>query len=269
MCRNRDDDGCTRGYWLWLCEWWRSAVPRRESAANSQPSWPRLRWRYEPPQTTHSEAKKPSDVWYQSLISLILTLSLSFTHTHLIWAEAHVAKLQDRGEDGPDGGDLISMQTDGLKALNQKLEVLLVLLPLQFTETTLERKTKCDMYNRKRARENIIKKKKNRGESSLCSLVCDVLGSGSNRSRLLAGRAPVCPSRSNLPAAHRTRGSSSPHWPTEEMRQDLRWHWMSSWLLMTVYLQHKLAYQKQQLNEKYRCAHISGLLTLHTIIKNE
>lgn len=51
------------------------------------------------------------------------------------------------------------MQTDGLKALNQKLEVLLVLLPLQFTETTLERKTKCDMYNRKRARENIIKKK--------------------------------------------------------------------------------------------------------------
>lgn len=52
------------------------------------------------------------------------------------------------------------MQTDGLKALNQKLEVLLVLLPLQFTETTLERKTKCDMYNRKRARENIIKKKK-------------------------------------------------------------------------------------------------------------
>lgn len=114
------------------------------------------------------------------------------------------------------------MQTDGLKALNQKLEVLLVLLPLQFTETTLERKTKCDMYNRKRARENIIKKKKNRGESSLCSLVCDVLGSGSNRSQLLAGRAPVCPSRSNLPAAHRTRGSSSPHWPTEEMRQDLR-----------------------------------------------
>lgn len=30
------------------------------------------------------------------------------------------------------------MQTDGLEALNQKLEVLLVLLPLQFTGTTLK-----------------------------------------------------------------------------------------------------------------------------------
>lgn len=51
--------------------------------------------------------------------------------------------------------------------------------------------------------------------------MCDVLGLGSNRSRLLAGRAPVCPSRSYLPAAHRTHGSSSPHWPTREMRQEL------------------------------------------------
>lgn len=30
------------------------------------------------------------------------------------------------------------MQTDGLKALNQELEVLLVLLPFQFTGATLE-----------------------------------------------------------------------------------------------------------------------------------
>lgn len=51
--------------------------------------------------------------------------------------------------------------------------------------------------------------------------MCDVLGLGSNRSRLLAGRAPVCPSRSYLPATHRTHGSSSPHWPTREMRQEL------------------------------------------------
>lgn len=65
-------------------------------------------------------------------------ISLSPTHTHLVRAEAHVAELQDRWEDGPDGGDLISMQTDGLEALNQKLEVLRVLLPLQFTGTTLE-----------------------------------------------------------------------------------------------------------------------------------
>lgn len=61
-------------------------------------------------------------------ISLIFTISP--THTHLIRAEAHVAKLQDRGKDGPYCGDLIGMQTDGLKALKQKLEVLLVLLPL-------------------------------------------------------------------------------------------------------------------------------------------
>ena len=55
----------------------------------------------------------------------------------------------------------------------------------------------------------------------LCSLMCDILGLGSNRSRLLAGRAPVCPTRSYLPAAHRTHGSSSPHWPTEEMKQEV------------------------------------------------
>lgn len=41
------------------------------------------------------------------------------------------------------------------------------------------------------------------------------LGLGSNRSQLPAGRAPVCPSRSNQQVAHKTRGSSSPLWPTK------------------------------------------------------
>lgn len=45
----------------------------------------------------------------------------------------------------------------------------------------------------------------------------DVLGLGSNRSRLLAGRAPVCPSRSYLLEAHRTHDNSSLPWPTREM----------------------------------------------------
>ncbi len=51
--------------------------------------------------------------------------------------------------------------------------------------------------------------------------VCDVPGLGSNRSRLLAGRAPACPSRSYRPAAHRTHGSFFPDWPTNQMRQEL------------------------------------------------
>lgn len=125
-----------RYYWPWPCVWWQSAGPQRKSATSRQPFWPQPRWRYEPPQTIHSEARTPPDIWYQCLICLILTLSP--TQTHLVGAEAHVAKLQDRREDCPDGRDLISMQTDGLKALNQKLKVLLVLLPLQFTATTLE-----------------------------------------------------------------------------------------------------------------------------------
>lgn len=48
----------------------------------------------------------------------------------------------------------------------------------------------------------------------------DVLGLGSNRSQLLVGRAPVCPSRSYLPIAHRTHGSSSPPLPKTEMSQE-------------------------------------------------
>lgn len=64
--------------------------------------------------------------------------TLSPTVVYLIRAEAHVAKLQDGGEDGPDSGDLIGMQTDGLETLTQKLEVLLVLLPLWLTGTTLK-----------------------------------------------------------------------------------------------------------------------------------
>lgn len=60
----------------------------------------------------------------------------------------------------------------------------------------------------------------------LWSLKCDVLGLGSNRSRLPGGRVPVCPSRSYLPAAHRTHGSSSPHWPTTEIEMNYTvTHW--------------------------------------------
>lgn len=59
-------------------------------------------------------------------------------HTHLIGSEAHVSKLEDGGEDGPDGGDLIGLQAHRLEAPQQKLEVLLVLLALQFAGTALE-----------------------------------------------------------------------------------------------------------------------------------
>lgn len=76
--------------------------------------------------------------WYHHLIWL-----LCCTQTHLIWAEAHIAELQDGGQDGPYGGDLISLQLDGLKAFNKKLEVLFVLLPPQLTGTTLQ-----DVHNR-------------------------------------------------------------------------------------------------------------------------
>lgn len=45
---------------------------------------------------------------------------------------------------------------------------------------------------------------------TLCLIMYNVLGLGSNRSQLLVGRAPVCPSRSYLPIVHRTHDSSSP-----------------------------------------------------------
>lgn len=64
--------------------------------------------------------------------------SFSCAHTYLVRAEADVTKLEDRGEDGPDGGDLISMEANGLKALNQELEILFVLLCPHFTGTTLQ-----------------------------------------------------------------------------------------------------------------------------------
>lgn len=52
------------------------------------------------------------------------------TQLHLVGVEADVAKVKNGGQDGPDGGDLVSVEPDGLKALNQKQEVLLVLLPI-------------------------------------------------------------------------------------------------------------------------------------------
>lgn len=62
----------------------------------------------------------------------------STLHTHLVGGEAHVSQLEDGGEDGPDGRDLIRLQTHRLEAPQQELEVLLVLLALQFTGTALE-----------------------------------------------------------------------------------------------------------------------------------
>ena len=58
-----------------------------------------------------------------------------------------------------------------------------------------------------------------RDRENFCPLMCNVLGLGSNRSQLLAGRAPACPSQSYLLRAHRTHGSSSPPWPTGETNQ--------------------------------------------------
>lgn len=150
-------------------------------------------------------------------MSLILTLFP--TCMHLVRAEAHVAKLQDRGEDGPDGGDLISMQTDGFKALNQKLEVLLVLFPLQFTGTTLDR----DSENVSVLHVWWMKRKRKLPKSQSlriiqCSLRFEGPGLGSNRSQLLADKAPACPSHSYRPATHRTHGSFSPYWPTRQIR---------------------------------------------------
>jgi len=82
--------------------------------------------------------KSPTFEQYRCLICWTSHFAHTHTHTHLVRAEADVAELQDGGEDGPDGGDLVGMETDSLEALNQKLEVLLVLLPLQLTGTTLE-----------------------------------------------------------------------------------------------------------------------------------
>lgn len=77
-----------------------------------------------------------------------------YTHTHLVGAEADVAQLQDGGEDGPDGGDLVAMETDGLKAADQQLEILLVLLAPQVTRTALGVQGK---------RRGVMKKEERRG----------------------------------------------------------------------------------------------------------
>ena len=61
----------------------------------------------------------------------------TLTHTHLVGAEADVAQLQDGGENGPHGGDLVAVETDGLETLDQQQEVLLVLFPLQLTRPPL------------------------------------------------------------------------------------------------------------------------------------
>lgn len=92
------------------------------------------------------------------------------------------------------------------------------------------KKSMNNMYNEWKGRE------KQRWRIVVCSLMCDVLGLGSNRSRLPAGRVPVCPSRSYLPAAHRTRGSSSLHWPTEEMRRARQWNQLSNYRSHADYL---------------------------------
>lgn len=86
------------------------------------------------------------------------------------------------------------------------------------------------------------RKRKAEKEIVLSSVMCDVLGLGSNRSQLPAGRAPVCPSRSYLQAAHRTHGNFSLHWPTEEMRQklDSENSWVRDFRLITIYLEHRL-----------------------------
>lgn len=86
---------------------------------------------------------------------------LSYTYTNLVRAEAHIPKMQDRGEDSPDGGDLISMQTNRLKTLKQNLEVVFVLLPPQFTGTTLKgdnnnKKTDWRTSHKLETRENCV-----------------------------------------------------------------------------------------------------------------
>lgn len=53
-----DGQPSVRCYWLWLCGWWRSAVPQRRSATGIPPCGPRPHWRCEPPQTTRSGKKK-------------------------------------------------------------------------------------------------------------------------------------------------------------------------------------------------------------------
>lgn len=57
---------------------------------------------------------------------MLLTQAKPRARTHLEGAEADVAEVENGGEDGPDGGDVVGAEADSLKALKQNLEVLLV-----------------------------------------------------------------------------------------------------------------------------------------------
>lgn len=67
----------------------------------------------------------------------MVNISVLLTNPHLIGSETDVPELQNRGEDSPDHGYLISTKANCFKALNQKLKVLFVLLSPQLTGTSL------------------------------------------------------------------------------------------------------------------------------------
>lgn len=116
---------------LWVMTVWRAS----EEICSSEPTLlasASLKIR-----ATSKDSLWKDTIWCVKLMSN-LSHSLICVNPHLIWAEANVAKLQDGGEDGPDSGDLLSVESYDLKAVNQELEVLFVLLPLQLTGTTLD-----------------------------------------------------------------------------------------------------------------------------------
>lgn len=203
-----------RGYGLWLCAWWRSAGPRRKSVTRSPPASPQPRWRYGPPQRTRSETTS-IDVRYQCL--MWLTYLNTHTHTHTSYELKQMlprCRIEDR--------------------MAQRVEIWSAWRPIVSKHWIKSWKSclSCFPFNshtppyrwREKKTETWKTWWKPEFRRVLCLLMCDVLGLGSNRSRLPAGRAPVCPSHSYLPAAHRIRGSSSPHWPTNEITWTRQWH---------------------------------------------